>query len=161
MANGETGRPAWEPTSEQRFLVRLMMTAGYTQERIAEHLNITRPTLRKYCRKELKDGKAQVLSGIAISLYQTAANKKDPDWFRAACFVMKTQGGWRETDRLELEHLNQQEERPVLSISFAGGGPGHGQGLLTDGVVSDGASEGIVESEIAGLVLSPGSERPS
>jgi transcriptional regulator with XRE-family HTH domain len=161
MANGEQGRPAWAPTGEQRFLVRLMMAAGYTQEKIAEHLNVTRPTLRKYCRKELQDGKAQVLSGIAISLYQTAANKKDPDWFRAACFVMKTQGGWRETDRLELEHLNQQDERPVLSISFANGGPGHGQALLTDGVESDGVSEGIIESEAKGLILSPGPERTS
>lgn len=155
-----TGRPPFAPSKEHRLLVKLMVASNFTQDVMAEQMGIDRKTLRKYFRKELKTGKEYVLAKVAQSIYQKALGDH-PQALTAAFFIMKTQGGWRETDRLELEHLNNQQEAPVLSISFANGGPGRGQGLLTDGVESDGTVEGIIEPETSGLVLPAGSERPS
>jgi len=49
------GRAAWSPTDEQRALVRQMAVAGEGHDAIAAALEISVPTLRKYCADELRD----------------------------------------------------------------------------------------------------------
>jgi predicted transcriptional regulator len=100
------GRPEFEPSPQQRLLVQLMVASCFTQDKIAEHVGVDAKTLRKHFRKELKNGKAYVLALVAQSIYKKALGDGDKA-LTAAFFVMKTQGGWRETDRLELEHMGK------------------------------------------------------
>jgi hypothetical protein len=53
---GAGGRPPWEPTAEERGKVAAWAEAGYTQEDIADRLDIDPKTLRLRCRKELDFG---------------------------------------------------------------------------------------------------------
>lgn len=49
------GRSAWSPSDDQRALVRQMTADGAGHEAIAAALEISVPTLRKYCADELRD----------------------------------------------------------------------------------------------------------
>lgn len=52
---GKPGRAAWSPSVDQRTLVRQMTADGAGHEAIADALEISVPTLRKYCGDELRD----------------------------------------------------------------------------------------------------------
>lgn len=52
---GRRGRPQHLPTQENRSKIRLLLGFGWTDERIARALRITRPTLRKHYFAELRD----------------------------------------------------------------------------------------------------------
>lgn len=95
----KNGRPPFEPTDEQRYSVELMASIGIPQEQIASSLEISLPTLHKYFRDELDNGKPRTITKVADSLYRQAIAGN----ITAAIFYLKTQGGWKETSRLELD----------------------------------------------------------
>jgi len=107
-----------KPTDKSRAVVKELGFAGVNQNLIAQALGITKPTLHKHYRDELDLTIAQRLGKVAANLY-SLATKKD---FRAAVpamFIMKTQGGWRQTDRheftgadgkpIQIENLSDKE----------------------------------------------------
>ncbi len=91
--------PAFEPTDEQRRLVRGFSGFGVTHEDIAGHLEIDAKTLRKHFRRELDRGSVEVTVKVAQSLFQMATQGKN---VAAAIFWMKARAGWRERHEVKV-----------------------------------------------------------
>ena len=86
------------PTEETRARVEQFAAAGIRNEDIALYLGITRPTLDKYYKEELRIGTIKANTVIAQTLYQQAKDGNTT----AAIFWLKTRAGWRETQKLEM-----------------------------------------------------------
>lgn len=86
------GRPAFEPTDEQRRTVTDMAAVGITQEQIALYLDIDDNTLRKHFRRELDVAALEANVKVAKSLYVKALSGD----IGAAVWWTKTRMGWRE-----------------------------------------------------------------
>tara|TARA_R110000803_G_scaffold201029_1_gene265683 strand:+ start:1401 stop:1763 length:363 start_codon:yes stop_codon:yes gene_type:complete len=85
------------PTEAQRQTVQLHTTIGTDQETIARVIGIDPKTLRKHYRDELDISKAKANATVGGALF----NKAKGGDTSAMIFWMKTQAGWRETDRME------------------------------------------------------------
>lgn len=51
---GRRGRPPYEPTERDRNKIKLLLALGWSNERLANALNISPATLKRYFRAELK-----------------------------------------------------------------------------------------------------------
>ena len=98
------GTPPFAPTDEQREFVRTLIGLGIRQEDVrllifkADGKPISKPTLEKYFRKELDTGTIKANAKVAEALYRKATRGDTT----AMIFWLKTRGGWREVNRLEL-----------------------------------------------------------
>jgi predicted transcriptional regulator len=103
-------RPKLALTDEQVAQVR-KLAAVLTMEQIADFLGISEQTFRRRMMEDAdileayKRGKGEALAGVATNLIQQAREGNTT----AAIFYLKTQGGWREKQELE--------------VSGPGGGP--------------------------------------
>jgi len=129
MPKGDNaGRPAKTLTDEQRAQVEAL-AAYLSQEQIADYFGIGKTTWFAMLQRDpdiserYKRGKAKAIGAIAQSLIQHA---RDGDKL-AAMFYLKTQAGWRETQRLD--HTSSDG-------AFA---PTH---IMIEGVEADDESEG-------------------
>lgn len=95
------GRPPHEPTDKLRSSVSLMAAIGIPHDMIALKIGINQDTLRKHYRSELDLGKVEMLTRVGGRAYQRAMGD-GPGSAQLIQFILKTQGGWKETDRLEL-----------------------------------------------------------
>ena len=89
----------FEPSEEQRRLVRAMAGFGIRQDDIAAHLEIDPKTLRKHFRRELDRGTVEANAKVAQSLFNMATQGNN---VAAAIFWMKARAGWREKHDLEV-----------------------------------------------------------
>lgn len=91
------GRPAWEPTAEQRMMVKVCMGTGFTQEQVAALLGVDHDTLVKHCREELAIGHLEIDAKIGGKLVQKCLAGD------TACLIFyhKTRRGWSEKQRHE------------------------------------------------------------
>ena len=88
----------YEPTDENKKLVKTLAAVGITFEDIATKLEISSDTLVKYYKKELDDGRIDANASIGQTLFQQAKNGNTA----AAIFWLKTRARWKETDRHEI-----------------------------------------------------------
>lgn len=102
--------PNFEPTEKQREEVTVYASVGVPHEEIAKLVKngdraISADTLVRHFKAELAEGKARVLAMVGGRLVQTALGKvakaTGREELTAQIFFLKTQGGWRETDRTE------------------------------------------------------------
>lgn len=106
---------AHAPTAESRQLVGLMTAAGFAQGIIAPLLRISVPTLTAHYDQELKSAKGEYLSRVAqmafaMALGRPAQYDAEGRQLRAevkpdramVMFILKTQGGWKETSVVEV-----------------------------------------------------------
>ena len=91
------GRPKFEPTPEQRNIVERAAGFGFTQEKIAALIGITKPTLEKHFREELDRGMAVTQFKVGNSLVENAlaGNVAAQIWYT------KSRMGWKETQVVE------------------------------------------------------------
>ncbi len=89
----------FEPTEEQRRLVRALAGFGIAHDDIAKQVGCEPKTLRKHFREELDRGSVEATAKVAQSLFQMATTGKN---VAAAIFWMKARAGWREKHDLEL-----------------------------------------------------------
>ena len=115
------GRPAKTLTDEQRAQVEAL-AAYLSQEQIADYFGMGLTTWRSMLEREpeilaiYKKGKAKAVGSIAQSLLTKARNGD------SACmmFYLKTQAGWRETNRTEVTGADGADLRPsVITIRAA------------------------------------------
>lgn len=96
------GRKPKELTADQTAQVEAL-AAYLSQDQIADYLGIARTTFAAMMEREpeisvrYKRGKAAAISSVATGLLQKA---RDGDT-ASAIFYLKTQAGWRETDKTE------------------------------------------------------------
>jgi len=98
----KVGRPAFEPTDEQRRTVRAMVAYGVPQEQICKVIGVTDKTLNKHFKHEIETAAIEANSKVAQSLFRKATSDElvGPS-VTAAIFWLKTKAGWKETDRTE------------------------------------------------------------
>ena len=77
-------------TESTKQTVRDLYACGITQARIAERLEISETTLRKYYKEELDDNHENMISSLAKNLYQEALNGNE----NAREFWLKCRGRW-------------------------------------------------------------------
>ena len=95
----------FEPTEQQRHLVVMMSTNGVKQPEQARALNCGEKTLAKYFKEELSLGKMRATAHVSGALYKNAIEGN----VSAQIFWLKSQGGWREADRLEITGANGKD----------------------------------------------------
>ena len=113
------------------------LAALLNQEQIADYLGVARNTFRAICERDAevaaryKRGKAKAIAHVANGLLQKARNGDTTSMI----FYLKTQAGWRETERLEHSGPDGQpiatSARETLSLLL---------GRMADGA-DDGASD--------------------
>lgn len=91
-------QPAYEPTEENRKTVRALVAYGVAQDDICTVLDISKPTLHKYFRRELDVSMIEANAKVGQSLFNMATNGN----VAAAIFWAKVRMGWTETNRTEL-----------------------------------------------------------
>jgi hypothetical protein len=112
------GRPPYEPTEENRNLVRVLKSVGADHDLIGMQLGISRSTLERYFRIELDKGKEVVKAVIGSKLVGKALSGN----LTAQIFFLKTQAGWKEG----MVHTNDPEN------PMPGGGPAQVVIMLPD-----------------------------
>jgi AraC-like DNA-binding protein len=94
----EVQEAAFEPTEEQRRLVRAFSGFGVTQKELARHLGIEPSTLRRHFQEELDRGALETTARVAQSPLRMATTGKNA---AAATFWPKAWAGWREKQQAE------------------------------------------------------------
>lgn len=95
-------RPSIHLSDEQCREVETL-AALLSQEQIADYFGIARNTFRAICARDpevlerYKRGKAKAIAHVANGLLQKARN----GCTTSSIFYLKTQAGWRETERIE------------------------------------------------------------
>lgn len=106
---------AHAPTQKTRDAVEMLVASGIQQKHIAGILAISVPTLKLHYPEELELGKAKKLAAVAATIFQSAVGRPakfdelgnkvqseiKPDK-ASAFFIMKCQGGWKETNVVEV-----------------------------------------------------------
>jgi hypothetical protein len=92
------GYPQFEPTDEQRKMVRILAFNQTPEDRIAEALNIPVPVLRYCFRREMNYATDEVCAIAAQNILELAAQRKDLGVaLRANELLVKTRlRSWRE-----------------------------------------------------------------
>lgn len=96
-AKRKPGRPPFEPTAEQRELVKQLAGLGTRHEDIARLIKIDEGTMRKHFGDELEAGRAEANAKVAHSLFKAALAGVPA----AMIFWLKTRAGWREVHAVE------------------------------------------------------------
>ncbi len=89
----------FQPTEEQRRIVKGMAGLGVPHEGIAVILEIDPKTLRKYFPQDLERGSVEATAKVAQSLFQMATSGQS---VAAAIFWMKARAGWREKHEVQI-----------------------------------------------------------
>lgn len=108
------GRPKFEPTEEDREAVRTCAGFGMKVDEIrfivrAADGGISKTTLLKYFSEEMERG----LSVAGLKAKQKLYNLAVGGNLGALCFYLKTQHGWRETERVEMTGANGEPLHPA------------------------------------------------
>jgi len=90
-------KPSYKPNPKDRATVRTMTAYGIKAADVALCLGIGRTTLFKYYQPELTTSHIQANAEMASHLFKNGKRGN----VTAQIFWLKTQGGWREVNRLE------------------------------------------------------------
>lgn len=107
------GRPPFEPTDDQRRMVKGMAALGIPYKDIGYVLGVSEDTVEKYFRNELDTGPAEANARVGRFLYEQATKN-----LTAAIFWAKTRMGWREVERHEITGKDGKELTPILNITI-------------------------------------------
>jgi hypothetical protein len=94
-----SGRPCWQPSLQDREVVRMMTAVGLAQEQICRTFQISKKTLRKHCRQEIDCGAAEANLAVGRSMYALATRGPYSVRLQAARYWLAARGGWRDGDR--------------------------------------------------------------
>lgn len=86
------GKPPHEPTEENISLVKSLVKFGVKTVLIAEHLNISEPTLFKHYKQHMASAKVYAHGAVGKSLFEKAVAGDTT----SAIWYSKTQMGWKE-----------------------------------------------------------------
>jgi hypothetical protein len=132
MVRNKGGRPAFEPTEEQRKNVDIMVGLGIPQEHICamvrDHRDrpISHVTLRKYFRKEIEQASARLNAQMGNFIVATALGLPPPPGIKPitdekvrasfAELFAAARMDWRKTVRTEHANATGPDGKPVAFI---------------------------------------------
>ena len=94
---------AHKPDRRIRELVSALALNGVAQSRVAEHVGISEPSLRKHYRRGLDLATELVCARVAKNLVRIASTGSGNAAVQAAKYVLGSKAGWRDTSRLEVD----------------------------------------------------------
>jgi len=89
-------------TAEQRALIGELAGYGLTWDQIASVLKLNKRTLQRHCQEDYDNGKNVAIGMAAGQLYKKVMAGHPASIF----FYLKTQAGWKETNKTELTGEN-------------------------------------------------------
>lgn len=89
-------------TAEQRALIGELAGYGLTWDQIASVLKLNKRTLQRHCQDDYDNGKNVAIGMAAGQLYKKVMSGHPASIF----FYLKTQAGWKETNKTELTGEN-------------------------------------------------------
>ena len=92
---GRRGRPVHTPTEQTRTLVRRLSGFAVAQDDIAQFVEISDVTLRKYYSADLQRGCAEANLKVVQSLFRAATRENNPNVV-AQMFWLKNRAGWKD-----------------------------------------------------------------
>jgi len=126
------GRPAFQPTSEQRQNVEIMAGLGIPEEEICLVVRdrrdkpICRSTLRRHFAKELQTGATKLKAKVGHFMIAIIFGTRPPDGLtpiedervrgRLGELFLKARLGWRETDSNQHEGLKEEPPMDVQDV---------------------------------------------
>jgi hypothetical protein len=121
------GRPASQPTDEQRKNVEVMVSFGITEEKICLLVRdrrdkpICRASLRKHFKKQLETGATKLNAKVGHFMVATIFGARPPEGLtpikdervrgRLGELFLRARLGWRETD--SNQHEGRTDGRPI------------------------------------------------
>lgn len=87
------GRPAFEPTKEQRTIVEMLAGFAIPQAKIAQAIGVAENTLAKHFAEELSRGAATVEMQLTANLLRIAKGS-DGTALKAIMFALQCRFGW-------------------------------------------------------------------
>jgi hypothetical protein len=117
MTKNRGGRPPYQPTERDRQTVELMIAAGIEQDNIAACLDITRKTLAKHFKREIRTAADRANARVAGSLFKKATSDDHPQAVTAAIWWSKVRMKWAET--VKNEHTGKDGE-PIRAVFLPG-----------------------------------------
>ena len=107
-----TGRPRFEPTTEQRALVQIMVGTLVPQATIARNIGggIALNTLKEHFSDELEHGREQVVATLKARMYRASENGS----VRATSWLLERLGGPEFAPRLRLGGM---DDAPAIQVS--------------------------------------------
>lgn len=96
--SGKRGQKPYEPNEKDLGLVRELAADGVTVKDIAFIVGISHPTLLKYYGDEMRRVRIENVRKAGKNLYQQAMKGN----MTALIFYLKSQGGWREKQEIDL-----------------------------------------------------------
>jgi hypothetical protein len=91
------------PDRRTRELVSALALNGVAQSRVALHVGISEPSLRKHYRQELDLATESVCARVAKNLVRIDSTGSGNAAVQAAKDVLGAKGGWKDVGRLEVE----------------------------------------------------------
>lgn len=110
------GRPQYEPTPENRIMVKIMRAAGITEDAMADALNISRATLRRAFKLELANGAVEIAAKSVASLIKIAGRENGGFAAVRANEVL--------LERIDRMGITVKDDASVIPGNPAGGGEG-------------------------------------
>lgn len=102
-------RPSYQPTDEQRQMVKSLSAMGLRQEDICDMVGLRSPkTLRKHFRQELSSGMAEANAAVAHVAYEMAVSGRFP----AMTFF------WEKCQRPRVEEFAEEEPRKPCKVEI-------------------------------------------
>lgn len=94
------GAKNYSRTEETAEMVKRMALAGISQDQMAIAVGISKDTLYAYYKDEIEQTEPKAIAVVAGKLYQKCLQGN----LTAMIFYLKTRGGWREKQHIELEN---------------------------------------------------------
>jgi len=95
------GRPRYEPTDQIRQQVSLMAACGLRRFEVYKILNMSADLFREHYAEDYELGLAKAVAVVGSKLYKTAVSDR-PTALQAQQFFLKTRGGWKESNNIQL-----------------------------------------------------------
>lgn len=108
------GQKKWEPSADDIKRMESMAGVGISQEQIAKVYGVSVDTLQDRFGELIANARTKAVASIGGALYRKAMAGN----VTAMIFYLKTQGGWRETNSLELTGKDGEQFKPIINITI-------------------------------------------
>lgn len=98
MEMKKKGRKPYEVTEELRSQVRTLAGYGLSMKQIGDVIGMDRNTVAKHFEQDIEKGKSLAFTQATNALFSNIKKGKEASIF----FYLKTQWGWKETQKTEL-----------------------------------------------------------
>jgi hypothetical protein len=124
------GRPPFEPSEDDRKLVKALTAYGIPQFEIARLIHCSVNTLHTYFQYEIETATAEANGKVAQTLFNIATKSQGKEAVTACIFWLKCRAGWRDVDT---SHLVGKKELSIEAARTAGEGTDWGDDLTGRG----------------------------